>query len=63
MPQLDISLKRDFFIENLLFHRARKLYFWMVSFLGKLTRAHGGCYKKMHSRADREVSPPNGTTG
>ena len=38
MPQPDTSLKRDFFIENLLFHRARKLYFWMVSFLGKLTR-------------------------
>ena len=38
MLQLDTSLKRDFFIENLLFHRARKLYFWMVSFLGKLTR-------------------------
>ena len=31
------SLKRDFFIENPLFRRARKLYFWMVSFLGKLT--------------------------
>ena len=23
------------FIENLLFHRARKFYFWMVSFQGK----------------------------
>ena len=27
MPQLDTFLKRDFFIENLLFHRARKFYF------------------------------------
>ena len=35
-------LKRDLFIENLLFHRARKLYFWMVSFLGKLTHSRGG---------------------
>ena len=41
MPQLDAFLKRDFFIENLLFHRARKFYFWMMSFLGKLTV--GGC--------------------
>ena len=56
MLQLDAFLKRDFFIENLLFHRARKFYFWRVSFLGKLTRANGGCYKKMHSRADRTVS-------
>ena len=31
MLQLDTLLKRDFFIENLLFHRARKLYFRMVS--------------------------------
>ena len=37
-----LTLKRDFFIENLLFHRARKLYFWMVSFLGKLTHSRGG---------------------
>ena len=28
-----------FFIENLSFHRARKFYSWMLSFLGKLT--HG----------------------
>ena len=27
---------RLFHRENLLFHRARKFYFWMVSFLGKL---------------------------
>ena len=39
MPQLDAFLKRDFFIENLSFHRARKFYSWMLSFLGKLT--HG----------------------
>ena len=32
MPQLDAFLKRDLFIENLLFHRARKLYCSMVSF-------------------------------
>ena len=37
MLQLDIFLKRDLFIENPLFHRARKLYFWMMPFLGKLT--------------------------
>ena len=42
MPQLDAFLKRDFFIENLLFHRARKLYFRMMSFLGKLTNAFKG---------------------
>ena len=41
MPQLDTELKRDFFIENLLFHRARKLYFRMMSFLGKLTVSRG----------------------
>ena len=42
MPQLDRLPKTHIlFIENLLFHRARKVYFWMVSFLGKLTITPG----------------------
>ena len=44
------SLKRDFFIENPLFRRARKLYFWMVSFLGKLTPLPSHLFQRRHDR-------------
>ena len=37
IPTIWVSVKRYFLIENLLFHRARKSYFWMVSFQDKLT--------------------------
>ena len=40
-------------IENPLFHRARKLYFWMMPFLGKLTPPVGLARSTSLLRADQ----------